>query len=470
MNKYVKLGKNISYITIGNFASKILSFFMVPFYTAVLTTNEFGVADLMTTTVNLLMPFFTLLVSEALLRFSLDKAYDKTTVCSTGLALLLIGTSVFFVFSPIIFLFKSLSSFYILFALYYVATAFHSAIAYFARGVEQVKVYSIAGVFHTFTFILLNILFLTGLKIGVTGYLLSMILSSVISSLYLILGARLYNYVNFKKIDKKLVRDMLLYSVPLIPNALSWWISNSSDKYLLTFICGISVTGIYSVSQRIPSLFATVSTIFMGAWQISAYEDFGSEESRKFFSNVYRFYSSANILMVSFLICFTKPLSRLLFSNDFYIGWQFVPVLLIAFLFHSMSSFLGTVYTSAKKTKQMLYTTLIGAILNIVFNAALIPWIGAQGAAIATLLSYFIIWLIRLINSRELIKLDLNIKLDIASYIVLLGQSVLILSDAGFIYEALAWGMISILFLINKNEMAEPIKKILYKFKKRVDK
>ena len=470
MNKYVKLGKNISYITIGNFASKILSFFMVPFYTAVLTTNEFGVADLMTTTVNMILPFFTLLVSEALLRFSLENSYDKTSVCSTGLVLLIVGTSFFLLLSPLIFLFKSLSSFYLLFVLYYLVTAIHTAIAYFSRGVEKVKVYSVAGVLHTFVFILLNIFFLLGLKIGVTGYLLSMILSSVVSSLYLVLGARLYKYVSFRKFDKRLLNEMLSYSLPLIPNSLSWWISNSSDKYILTFICGISVTGIYSVSQRIPSLFATVSTIFMGAWQISAYEDFGTKESEAFFSNVYRCYSSFNTLMVSFLICFTKPLAGILFSNEFYNGWKFVPILLIAFLFHSMSGFIGTVYTSAKKTKMIFYTTLLAASINVLFNIILISFIGGQGAAIATFFSYFVIWLVRMINSYKILKLKWNVAGDIISYIILIIQIILILSDAGIIYTLSAWGMLGVLLIINKNEIIEPLKKILGKFKKSIDK
>ena len=421
MNRYKKLIKNTALITVGNFASKLLTFFLLPLYTAILTTAEYGVADLMTTTVNLITPFFTLIISEAVMRFALDKECDKKQVLSIGLFVTLLGSVVMLVFSPLIRISSDLKPYYVLFLLYYFVTAVHTILSQFVKGIEKVTVYASSGVLHTMTFIAFNILFLVVLKIGINGYLLSMVLSNLITILYLFLGAKLWQYiVPPKEISRELARKMLQYSVPMIPNSLSWWVSNSSDKYMLTFFCGVAATGVYSVSQRIPSLFATISTIFISSWQISAIDDFGSKES----------------------------------------GWQFVPVLLMAFLFQAMSSYLGTIYTSAKKTKMLFISTIIAAMANIVLNAILIPAFGAQGAAIATFASYFIIWLIRLIDTRKIIKLQIAYRTDIISYSLLAAQICIVVSDLSFMY----FGSCVIFVLLAILNFSE-IKNILVKFR-----
>lgn len=428
LSQYTKLGKNVALITLGNFASKIMSFFLIPLYTAVLTTAEYGTADLMTTTINLLSPFFTLLISESVMRFALEQGKDKKQVFTIGLLMTIIGFGIMLLCTPLIFISKNIGPYINYFILYYLVTTLHLLISQFVKGIEKVAVYSLSGVLQTFCFILCNIIFLLGIKIGVTGYLLALIISNAFAVIFLWIGAGLSGYlVSIRKLNKPLMKEMLNYSIPMIPNSLSWWISNSSDKYLLTFFCGVAVTGVYSVSQRIPSLFSTISTIFMGAWQISAIEDFGSEKSRKFYSNIYNQYSVFNILTVSALICGCRILAKILFSKDFYSGWEYVPILLFAYLFFALSSFLGTIYTSAKKTKMLFVSTIVAAIANIALNIVIIPVWNAQGAAIATFVSYFLVWLIRLIDTRKIIKLNLQMKKDIVSYLLVTGQIVIML-------------------------------------------
>lgn len=435
MNRYKKLIKNTALITVGNFASKLLTFFLLPLYTAILTTAEYGVADLMTTTVNLISPFFTLIISEAVMRFALDKECNKSQVLSIGLYITLLGSVTMLVFSPLIRFSSDLKPYYVLFVLYFFVVTLQTVLSQFVKGIEKVTVYASSGVLHTVTSITFNILFLVVFKIGINGYLLSMVLSNAITIVYLFLGAELWRYViPPKEVSCELIRKMLQYCLPMIPNSLSWWVSNSSDKYMLTFFCGVATTGVYSVSQRIPSLFATISTIFISSWQISAIDDFGSKESIGFYSRIYRIYSTFNILVLSGLILLVKPLARFLFSKSFFDGWQFVPVLLMAFLFQAMSSYLGTIYTSAKKTKMLFVSTIVAAMANIALNAILIPVLGAQGAAIATFASYFIVWLMRLIDTRKIIKLEIAYKTDIISYLLLVAQICIVVSDSSFMY------------------------------------
>ena len=468
MGRYEKLGKNVVLMTIGNFASKIMSFFLIPFYTSILSTSEYGTADLMTTTVSLLMPFFTLLMSEAVMRFTLEQENDKKAVFTNGLAVTLLGISVFLVFSPLSKLSESIGPFYWYFVLYYMVTAIHTLLSYFIRGINKIGIYILSGVLQTLFFLISNIVFLTVIKTGIKGYLLSMIVGHSVAIAILIVGAKLYKYLNLKAFDSRLLHKMLNYSVPMIPNSLSWWISNSSDKYFITLFCDVALTGVYSVSQRIPSLFATISTIFMGAWQISAVEDFGSEQTRKFYSNVYNQYSVLNIIIVSALVTFTKPIAKILFSNDFFAGWYYVPILLFAFLFHAMSSFLGSVYTSAKKTKMLFISTVISAGANIVFNIAMIPIWGALGAAVATFISYFLIWIIRLIDSNKILHMDLKIKRDIVLYILVMIQCIVIMCDMKHTSLAISSLVLMTTSIICKKEIIGIVKQIYKKIGSRL--
>jgi O-antigen/teichoic acid export membrane protein len=108
MNRKNKtLIKNIGLFTLGSFGSKILSFLLVPLYTAVLSTSEYGTVDLISSTASLLMPILLLSVFDATLRFGMDSTYKKADVLTTSLVieikgsfLLLIGIIAFSILFP----------------------------------------------------------------------------------------------------------------------------------------------------------------------------------------------------------------------------------------------------------------------------------------------------------------------------------------------------------------------------------
>lgn len=430
MKGYKKLGKNIILLTVGNFASKVLSFFLVPFYTTVLSTKEYGSADILTTSINLILPIFSMLIYESVLRFLLDDTNDKKQIITIGLMINLIGFFVFLFFSPLCLFISTIKEYYIVFVMYYLSSSLFNITSQYIKGIENVSLFTLGGVLNTIFMISFNILFLLYFKIGVFGYLSSFILSQLlVSLLYVIKGHILKELISIRTIDFVLAKKMLKYSIPMIPNSLSWWISDSSDKYLVTFFKGVSVTGLYSVAYKIPTILTILTSIFMSAWQISSVENFGTEENRKFFSDIYVKYASCTIILCTGLITFAKIISQFLFSNNFFDAWIYTPVLLLGFVFNSMSAFFGTVYTAAKKTQMLFYSTLIGAFVNIFLNIILIQKYSALGAAIATMLSYFFVWMIRFFNSHKIMKLDIDIKGNIVSYALLLIQVVLVCLD-----------------------------------------
>ena len=464
MSNYKKLGKNVLLLTIGSFSSKLLSFFFVPFYTYVLSTAEYGIADLITTTVSLLFPFFTCIISEAAMRFAQEKENDEEMIFEIGMLIWVAGLVILLILSPVFCLVSTIKPYWGLILLYYVGYSLYTNFGYFLRGIEKVSVFAIAGILNTVISIGCNLLFLLIFKMGIKGYLYSFIISNISVSSFMVFSAKIYRY-SLKRVDISLLKKMLHYSLPLIPNSASWWISNSSDRYILIMYAGIAVNGIYSISYKIPTIITMVTSIFVTAWRISAVDSFGTEESRKFYSDVFDMYITITVITASILMLINKPLSGLLYSKEFYVAWRFVPILLIASALHSYSDFFGTIYTSAMKTKMLFYSTLVGAISNICLNFLLIPKFSAMGAAIATMISYGIVWMVRVLHSRTILKLEYRTKSDIGCAVLLFLQVVIAINDYSF--EYIASGLIVVfLILIRKKSILGIIQMIIFRGKK----
>lgn len=459
MEKLKKLGKDFGLLTIGSFASKILTFLLVPLYTAQLTTAEYGVVDIINTTVNLVYPIAILVISEAVIRFCLDSSSDLKQVWTIGILITGIGCLVATAISPVICL-TSMREYYIFFILQLWTISFNSTISQFAKGLDRVTIYAGGGIISTVVIVVLNLVLLLRFNCGLKGYLIALISGHIASTLFYVISLKLWRYnIGLRKIDKNVFKKMIKYSVPMIPNSISWWISDSSDKYVVKFFCGLSVNGIYALAYKIPSLLSTISTLFVGAWQISAFEDFNSKESRHFFSIVTNEYIKLNILIASGLIFLTKPIARIMFSADFYEAWRYTPVLILAYLFYTTSSFWGTIYTAAKKTNMLFYSTVVAAIGNIVLDLLLTPRFGAMGAAFATMVSYFIVCSMRMIDSRKIMTLDIEWKVVLFELLLIVLQILIISLDN--LPSFVICGVITCAILIMNRTIFEKVLKMI---------
>ena len=420
-DKYKKLGKNIGIITIGNFASKILSFFMMPVYTAVLSTADYGISDLISTSISLIYPILTISVSEGLVRFLLDKDDNRKQYVSICFYIWLVSLVIMFLLTPlmgnVVLDGKFLGFFFGLYAM----NSMKSILLQYARGSERIFQYSISGIIESFIYLSLNIVSLVILNKGIEGVLTSSLVSLAVSNLYLVLSTKIYRELtNFRRINKQILIKLIKYSFPLIANSISWWLVMSSDKYILKFFMGNDAIGIYSASQRIPSLLITITALFMTAWQISSIDGFGSEETNRFYSSVYSKFNEMQIVAVAVLIVGNRIICSILLSKSFYQGWLYVPVLLLANIFYSNGAFLGSVYTAAKDTMGAFRTTCVGAIINIILNILLLPSLGIMGVCIATTVSYYVSMILRMYDSKRFCNIKFELTKNHISYILII--------------------------------------------------
>lgn len=397
-NKSKSLLKNLGILTISNFASKILVFLLVPLYTSVLSTEEYGIYDLAVSTISLLVPVFSLNIVDAVMRFMMDRDCDQKQVATIGIryisfsvasvALILIVLNKLNVWQEI-----SGLEFYIF--LYYLFYILNQYLIQLAKGLDRVKEMGIAGVAGTVVMISTNVLALDVFKLGLPGFFAANILAQAVPVLYFIFSLKCWTYFSREKLDKNLKREMLLYCIPLIASAVGWWVNSGSDKYVVTFFCGVAANGVLSVAYKIPSILNTLQSIFIQAWQISAVKEYGEEGTAKFYGKTFLITNVLICAVCSWLILLTKPLAHILYAKDFFVAWEFVPFLLISSVFNCASGFLGPILSAKKDSKAMAMSAVYGVGVNLVLNIAFVYFIGAQGVTIATVIASFIIYQVR---------------------------------------------------------------------------
>lgn len=433
-DKFKYLIKNTGVLFVSNFASKILVFLLVPFYTSILSTAEYGTYDLIYTTVQLIVPILTFNIVDSVIRFSIGNTKDNQDEAFTiGLKYIFISIVILTIFLfglKTAGLFDTLTRYGLQFFAIYVSYAINNLICQFARGIDDVKGVAFSGVVGTVTMIALNLIFLLWLHLGLLGYFYAMSASLLLPAVFLFIKDKMWQYVDLKSVGVAIrdnEKEMLQYCLPLVFINLSWYINNVSDRYVVTWMCGIEENGIYSVSYKIPAILNAIQVVFIQAWQLSAIREYSSKDGEPFYRKTYQSTQVVMVTLCSILIAMTKVLSKCLFANEFYNAWKYVPILLIYIVFNTLSGVIGGIFSATKDSSKLAWTGIIGAGVNVGLNFVLIYQIGTMGAAVATVISSITIWEMRFRASRKHMRLQIRLDRHILQYAILFAQAVLMI-------------------------------------------
>lgn len=460
-NKY--LLKNTVIFSIGNFGTKIISFFLVPLYTNILTTREYGTVDLIYTIGMVLVPLLTLNIGESIMRFALDKDADCDKIMSTGITILIFGAIIGLLILPIANLFENVSDYSIYIYLYTLTLAFSQIFLCYLRGKEFLLKYSIGNIIQSLTIAIFNIIFLIGMKKGIEGYLMAYILANVCTGLYGFWAGKVNLVIKKYSIDIELSKNMIKYSVVLIPNSFMWWIMNSSDRMMVSAMISVTANGVYAVAYKIPTLLSTITTIFNQAWSYSAIREDESEDKEEYNNRVYDNLVTIVIVVATGLLMIMKPFLSVYVGKEYYAAWHYVPYLIVGFVFMTLGSFIATSYTVHKDSMGFLISGTVGAIINLILNFILIPMMGVSGAAFATCISYFGVFAYRIKDTQKYIKLRVFKRKQICGYALLILSAMTCYLDNCIGQTLLVIEFICII-LLNK-EFVKDMLKIIFKIK-----
>ena len=436
MGKFKRLLSNMAILGIGTFASKVLVFLLMPFYTSVLSTEQFGVADILTQTANLLIPLAAVGICDGIFRFALDSSEDgeisERRVLSGGVAVLALGSAACVALVQILRVFDIFDGYVWLVAAYVLCANLHSAFANFLRAKGHTVLFAIQGIINTALTIGLNILFLVVFDMGTLGYVLSVVVADLCVTVFLFFVGRLYRYLSVKEINARVVGKMLRFSIPYIPTTILWLITSVSDRYIVTAYCGEAENGLYAAAYKLPTMLSLVCGVFIEAWHFSTVKDAEPEERSAFFGIVFKNYMGIIFMGASGIIAFSKILTRLLLADSYYSSWSFVPVLTIATAVSALVSFLGSVYFIEKKSTLSMLTAMSGAVVNVLLNFVMIPRHGAMGAAVATLISYIAVYAIRAYDTRFYIRFNMHTVKVIVNFFAVCAQAVLMIAEVPY--------------------------------------
>ena len=410
MSKGKDLAKNTAIVSIGKICTQLITFFLLPVYTAVLSNEEYGVVDLLNTLTSLLLPIATLQIEQGIFRYLLDCRENKekqTTLITTVSKFILVQS----VICILIFLCASpfIHNEYKYFLMANLLMGILSSISLqICRGLGDNKTYAVGSFITGALTVILNVIFIVAFKWGAYGMLIATAISNLLCAIYVFVKKKIYKYIDIKQNDKKLLKDIIKYSVPLIPNMISWWIVSASDRTIISAVIGVAQNGIYSAANKFSGIFSTLYSVFNLTWTESASININSEDRDEFFSKIFdfivRFFGSlclGTIAVMPFVF-------GILVNEKFAESYYQIPILILGSVFNILVSFLGSVYVAKKLTKEIAKTSIIAAIINIVVNIALINQIGLYAASISTVIAYFAMFIYRWIDVKKYVSIKTN--------------------------------------------------------------
>lgn len=390
MSQKKELAKNTLILAFGKVCTQLIAFFLLPLYTFFLSPAEYGAVDLIITYVALIVPAVTLQLEMAAFRFLVDIRGDEeakrltisnilqivSVVLITCVALF--GATEFFIdipYAPLV-------------LLTVVVTIFSNLFLQIARGLGDNKKFALASIVTGVATLVGSIIFIAVMHMGASGLLLSMALANAACALYLLVSLKLYKYTSFTNRDKALQKSLIAYSFPLVPNGVSWWAINVSDRTIISVVIGIAANGIYAVANKYAAIFAGIFSVFHMSWTESASVHIHDKDRDIFFSDIMnasvRLFGSLGLGLIA-CIPLVFP-----FIVDAQYGeaYVYIPILIIAAFFNAMVSLYGAIYIAKKLTKQVANTSIVAAIINIVLTLLFIKFFGLYAAAIATVVAY----------------------------------------------------------------------------------
>ena len=389
MNKKKELAKNTVIIFFGRVCTQLISFFLLPLYTSYLSTSEYGTVDLIQTYVTLLVPIITLELEMSIFRYLIDcrgKEKDTKKLVSNNFFILGVSLVIFSILYIIISSFVTIPYRWVI-MIDIIVCVLSGNFLQVARGFGRTLDYAISCILTGLTTVISNIILICFVGMQAEGMIISMALANFVCSLYLFIRLKLYNKIDFKIIDFNQMKEMFKYSLPLIPNGISWWIINVSDRSIISFVLGASANGLYAISNKFPTIISSLTGVFNLSWSESAALHINSKDRDEFFSDitntVLRLFSALGVGMLA-CMPFVFPL---MIDSKYNEAYNYIPFLVIATVFNVAICLYSQVYLAKKLSKQVASTAIVGAIINIVINVVLIKYIGIYAAAISTMIS-----------------------------------------------------------------------------------
>ena len=413
MRKSDSLAKNTLILSVGNVLSKGIHFVLVIFVSRWLSVESYGTFDVLCTYVTLLLPVLSWSTGEAMFRFSMvaETKKEQSVYITNGFFIVIcnfaICLAVICVLTCVGVLSTSLLPAFLFLLLAQLINYYLQA---FLRAIKRLKLYTVGNIAFTAMVALLSVILVYIFKCDLIGLICAYATGYLSANVLIICFAKFWSYITVRAISGTVIKKMIRYSLPLVPNDVSWWVLNVSDRQVILMVLGAAYNGIYALANKIPSLCTSIFSVFGISWQQSIVEHIEKGEWKTYASHVYNQALRVLLTICSGILSVTFFLYSYIFDAKYASGIPYTPVLLTAAIFASIMQFFGGIQIALKKTLENGITTVTGAVVNLAIDLILIRFVGLYAAAVSTLAANMVTANLRQYRLKKIIRFRLERK------------------------------------------------------------
>lgn len=412
MSRKKDLAKNTVILTFGRICTQFVSFLLLPLYTAILEPEVYGIADLFNSYIYLIIPLVSLMLDQGLFRFLLECREDekrKKTLLSTVLLINCVEIIIYLLIY--MFIQRYIGSQYKIFLLIDVAiNIFLNTFLQFARGVGKNGVYAISSFLSASMTVVSNVVTLVFLRMGAWGLFISTVAGRSIALIVTLILLKIWKYFSVKDFSKDEAKLLMNYSLPFIPNQLSWWIISVSDRTIISWFLNVAANGLYSVANKFSSIYITFYNIFNLSWTESVSLHINDKDSEEFLENTINTMFKLFYSVCIGIIAYMPLVFPLLINEQYNRAYEQIPILMLAVLFQVIVGLYSVIYVALKKSTEIAKTSFWAAVINIGVDVVLIKFIGLYAASISTLVAYTTMSVYRYFHIKKYVNVPLHKK------------------------------------------------------------
>lgn len=419
-NKSKELAKNTIVVSAGRLSTQLLGYLLLPLYTSALSKEEYGIVDLVNVYSQLLVPIVILQVDQALMRFMIKDGDSESRRIRT-----VSSTYFFYIFQVIAFAFLSLglcgvfrNNIIIFLYVNTIAIGFSNLTLQTVRGLGDNLTYSIASFICGVITVLLNVVFIAELNLGAEGMILASIIGNLISVCYVFYKKKIYKFIKISSFNCDILKNVLHYSWPLVPNSIIWWIVNASDRGIVQVFLGTEANGILAISHKFSAIIIALYNLFHITWTESAMRHFSEKDKNSFFSSVF---DTVFRVMIAFsiLLIGTMPfIFGLLINPSFTEAYYQIPIYTAASMLNVIAGVFSVIYVYEMKTREIAKTSLVSGGINILINILFIEHIGLYAASISSVVAFGVMAFYRAADVKKYITYRISVVVVIASVLM----------------------------------------------------
>jgi O-antigen/teichoic acid export membrane protein len=407
MDHKKRFANNLIFYSLGTFATRLLHFLLIPLYSKYVSTTDLGEYNLILAILFVMVPLLYQSIWEGAFRFAVENTDNERRVLALvskyciGLTILY---SIVFIFASYIFDIK----YAVLILLSGVGQVGASYWQFAARALKENKLYASSSVINAGITIALTILFVVVFKWGLLALLIANSAGLLVMVIVLEWRLHLLNDIRQYSFNKKLLKQILIYSLPLSINAISWWLMVSCNNIVVTSILGASANGIFSMALRFGAIFSTITSIVIAAWLEEAFRTFNDADRDAYFNQVLNILTKLLLCAVLILIPSTFIVYKYAVWGDYKESAKLVPVIYLYAAYHGLACHLGSSFLARKESNIIFFTTLAGGIITVVCSLIFIKIWGLAGVVYASLFGNVFVFFSRVPLLKRRIKLQIN--------------------------------------------------------------